>query len=35
MYFCFMNVVANAFILAFVNGARSQYNFVKPCARFS
>ena len=28
LYFCRMNVIVNAFILAFVNGALSQFNFV-------
>ena len=33
-YFCLMNVIVNAFILAFVNGAPSQFNFVQESARF-
>ena len=32
--FCLMNVIVNAFILAFVNGAFSQFNFVQNSARF-
>ena len=34
MYFCLMNVIVNALILAFMNGAFSQFNFVQEAARF-
>ena len=32
--FCLMNIIVNAFILAFVNGAFSQFNFIQDSARF-
>ena len=34
MYFCPMNVIVNVFILVFMNGVFSQFNFVQDSARF-
>ena len=34
LYFCLMDVILNVFILAFVSGALSQFNFVQESARF-